>query len=64
MQYFHSLQNRIFERFLGFVTLEELTGSACAQEILQFLRDECQLELDCLHGQAYDGAGAMKGKIF
>lgn len=38
-----------------------MTGAAIAEKIIQFLRDECKLDMNFLHGQAYDAGGAMAG---
>ncbi|XP_060845787.1 zinc finger MYM-type protein 1-like [Rhopalosiphum padi] len=54
--------NRINERFLGFLELKELHAKALADSIQLFL---CSINLDiknCI-GQSYDGASAMSGTI-
>eukprot|EP00102_Acyrthosiphon_pisum_P025993 XP_016663203.1 PREDICTED: zinc finger MYM-type protein 1-like [Acyrthosiphon pisum] len=54
--------NRINERFLGFLELKELYAKALANSIQLFL---CSINLDiknCI-GQSYDGASVMSGTI-
>ncbi|XP_060881931.1 zinc finger MYM-type protein 1-like [Metopolophium dirhodum] len=54
--------NRINERFLGFLELKELHAKALADSIQLFL---CSINLDiknCI-GQSYDGASVMSGTI-
>lgn len=51
---------KVYEYFLGFVQLTELTGKGIAEAILKYLKD-VGLDLQYLRGQGYDGARAMSG---
>ena len=55
--------DKIGEDFLGFIACEDgLTGLALSQEITNFVGDQ-GLSMDDCHGQGYDGAGNMAGKL-
>lgn len=51
---------KVCEQFLQFFPIHETTGSAIANAILLGLAD-CNVNIDHLCGQGYDGAGAMSG---
>ena len=62
IRYVHSSTLKIEERFLGFSECEtSVSGQAIAAHILKLL-ETWQLPASQLHGQTYDGAGAMAGK--
>ncbi|KAL4153196.1 hypothetical protein QTP88_001029 [Uroleucon formosanum] len=50
----------IHERFLKFITINSLTGCDLAESILNGL-NSCEINLDYLYGQGYDGASNMSG---
>ena len=50
------------EEFHGFVDLEHTNAAYVSQAILIFLLD-CDLTLDNLPGQGYDGASVIAGKV-
>ena len=53
----------IHEKFLGFMRLKKcLCSEAILEEMLSFLANR-GLDLDFCHGQGYDGAGSMAGKV-
>ncbi|XP_060845700.1 uncharacterized protein LOC132925309 [Rhopalosiphum padi] len=51
----------IHERFLKFITINSLTGCDLAESILNGL-NSCEINLDYLYGQGYDGASNMSGQ--
>ncbi len=50
------------EEFIGFVELEETNAACISASIIDFLKD-CDLDLNNLRGQGYDGASVMSGKV-
>ncbi|XP_050065451.1 zinc finger MYM-type protein 1-like [Aphis gossypii] len=52
----------IHERFLKFITINSLTGCDLAESILNGL-NSCEINLDYLYGQGYDGASNMSGQF-
>lgn len=52
----------ICEEFLGYVPVQELNAQAISETIIHFLQD-CDLDLNKLVGQGYDGCAAMAGHI-
>ncbi|KMQ93995.1 52 kda repressor of the inhibitor of the protein kinase-like protein [Lasius niger] len=52
----------ICEEFLGFVPLQELNSKSISETIIRFL-ENCDLDLNRLVGQGYDGCAAMAGHI-
>lgn len=52
----------ICEEFLGYVPVQELNAQAISKVIIRFLQD-CNLDLNKLVGQGYDGCAAMAGHI-
>ena len=52
------------EKFLGFTECKsDVSGNAIATNLVDILKNEWHLNLENLCGQAYDGAGAMAGRI-
>jgi hypothetical protein len=51
---------KVCEQFLQFFPLQETTGKAIGKKILEGLA-YCNINIDNLCGQGYDGAGAMSG---
>ncbi|XP_011351324.2 zinc finger MYM-type protein 1-like [Ooceraea biroi] len=52
----------ICEEFLGFVSLQALNSKSISETIIRFL-ENCDLNLNRLIGQGYDGCAAMVGHI-
>lgn len=50
------------EEFLGFVDLEKTNAECISASIISFLKD-CNLDLNNLLGQGYDGASVKSGKV-
>lgn len=52
------------EEFLGFAECKSgVSGDAIAKNLVDILQNKWQLNLENLCGQAYDGAGAMAGRV-
>ena len=61
LRYVSPADGKPVERFIAFLILESHTGEQMANQVLQYLSQDCKIDFSNCRGQSYDNAANMSG---
>ena len=62
LRYVSPTDGKPVERFIAFLNLESHTGEQMANQVLQYLSQDCKIDFSNCRGQSYDNAANMSGR--